>query len=441
MTGGGAADRNLQPLRAIETDIAAGRLREAALAIEALAADAPADPRVYLAAAVLARAAGNLPGEIESLRRALLLAPGRPRVRLDLAKALSRAGKHAEAVDAANAVVDMAPADLMVLEVAVAIADAAGDLATVQRHLQTAVAIRPDDTSIHRALGKCLAERGLHAEAEAHWRAVLARSPEDALAWSWLGGCLIALDRKEEARAALQRGLALLPGEPSLQFHLAIASGETPRTQPREMMQELFDKYAPRFDTELVGQLKYRVPRRVADLIRERSPSLDVSILDLGCGTGLLGVYLGPIRGAFVGADLSAKMIEQAARHGIYTQFRETDLLDELRATPAGTYDYVTANDVFIYVGDLSEVIPAAFNVIRHGGALIFSCETAQESESALVLRPSKRYAHTVSSIQALCRDAGFDSCDIEPVDLRFERKVPIAGFIAIATKSPGARS
>src|SRR5512147_296138 len=109
MTDANAADPNLQRLRAIEADIAAGRLREAAGAIDALARMTPADPRVYLAGAMLARAAGNLPGEIESLRRAAVLAPHRPRVRLDLAKALSRAGEHAQAVETADAVVAMAP--------------------------------------------------------------------------------------------------------------------------------------------------------------------------------------------------------------------------------------------------------------------------------------------------------------------------------------------
>ncbi len=440
MTDAGPLDANLPQLRAIEADIAAGRLREAGIAIEALATVSPADARVYLAGAALARVSGNLPGEIESLRRAVSLSPQRPRVRLELAKALARSGNHAEALQVANAVVDMAPADLGALEIAVAVAEAAGDLATMQRHLQSAAAIRPNDASIRRALGKCLADRGFHADALAHWHAVLTISPDDAFAWAWLGGCLIELDRKEEARDALQRGLELLPGEPSLEFHLAIARGETPRTQPKEIMQELFDKYAPRFDAELVGALKYRVPRRVADFIRQRSPSLDVSILDLGCGTGLLGVYLGPVSGAFVGVDLSARMIERAAAHRIYSELHQADVLDELRATPPRSYDYVTANDVFIYVGDVSEVIPAAFEAIRPGGALIFSCETAQESESALVLRPTKRYAHTVSSIQAFCRHAGFESCVIEPVDLRFERKVAIAGFIAIASKSDEVR-
>ena len=436
MTDANAADPNLRRLHAIEADIAAGRLREAGAAIQALAAAAPADVRVYLAGAMLARAAGDLHGEIDSLQRAAALAPTRLRVQLDLARALSRAGKHADAVTVANTAVDLAPAQMMALEVAVAIANAARDLATAQRHLQAALTLRANDASIHRALGKCLAERGLHGEAEAHWRAVLTQSPDDALAWGWLGGCLLELDRKEEARTALQHGLTLLPGEPSMQFHLAIASGETPPTHPKEMTQELFDKYASRFDTELVGQLRYRVPRRVSEIIRERSPALDISILDLGCGTGLLGVYLGRIAGAFVGVDLSSKMIEQATRHGIYTGFRWTGLLDELRSTPAGTYDYVTANDVFIYVGDLTDVVPAAFDAIRSGGALIFSCETAQESEGPMVLRRTKRYAHSISSIRALCRDAGFASCTIESVELRFDRKIPIAGFIAIAQKA-----
>ena len=429
------ADPNLPRLHAIEADIAAGRLREAGAAIQSLAAAAPTDVRVYLAGALLARAARNLPAEIESLRRAAALAPDRVRVRLDLAKALSRNGNHADAVAVADAVVAMSPTDMMALELAVAVAHAAGDLATMQRHLESALALKPDDAPIHRSLAICLAERRLHADAEAHWRSVLAQAPDDSLAWGGLGGCLIELDRKDEARAALQRALELVPGDPSMEFFLAMASGETPRTQPKKMMQDLFDRYAERFDRELVGQLKYRVPRRVTEIIKARSPALDVSILDLGCGTGLLGVYLGRIAAAFVGVDLSAKMLEQAARHGIYTEFRQTDLLDELRATAAGTYDYVTANDVFIYVGDLSAVIPAAFNVLRSGGALIFSCETAEEAEGALVLRRSKRYAHARNSIEALCSAAGFTPCSVESLDLRLEETTPIPGYIVVAEK------
>jgi len=432
----GTFDLNLPRIRAIEADICAGKLNEAATALSALVAATPSDPHIYLAGAMLAHAARKPKREIASLQRAVALAPQWPLAYIELAKAFSRTGRHGEAVAAANQAVELAPQEMMTLEVAVAVANAAGDVVSAQRHLQTALALRPTDTAISRALGMCLYKQSHYGEAEPHWRAILAETPDDAPALGWLGLCLIGLDRKDEACALLQRAVTLSPDNKSLPFHLAVARGETPPTQPKEMIQQLFDGYASRFDKHLVGQLKYRVPKRVAQIIRQRQPNLDVSVLDLGCGTGLLGACLGRIGGAFVGVDVSAKMIAQAVPHGVYTQLRQSDLLQELRRASPDSFDYVTANDVFIYVGDLTEVIPAAFKTLRSAGALIFSCETADESEGALVLRLSKRYAHSRSSVERLCRDAGFSSCDVEPIELRFDvGNAPITGFIAVAQK------
>lgn len=429
-------DSTLAKLRTIEVHIRAGKLQEAAAALNALGSDTPLDPRIYITGAMLARAAGNPKYEIVSLQRALALAPRAPHVHIAMAKALSREGRHAEAVAAANKAVELSPRDMTTLEIAVAIANAAGDNATSLRHLHSAHALRPADNRIGLALAAGLTKQGRYAEAEGHWRRALAGNPDDPFVLMRLGICLIQLDRKAEARAALERADGQLPGNRALQFYVAIARGETPRTQPGSIAQALFDDYADRFDMELVGQLKYRVPRRVAEILLARDGGRNVSVLDLGCGTGLLGVYLGRITGPFVGVDLSARMIERAGRHGIYTEFRQNDLQDELLRTAPDSFDYVTANDVFIYVGDISAVIPAAFNAIRSGGALIFSCETADESEGALVLRASTRYAHSPSSVEELCRDAGFTRCAVEPFELRKEANVPVAGFIAVAEKS-----
>jgi predicted TPR repeat methyltransferase len=451
MTQATMFDANLARIRAIEADICAGKLHKAAAALNALNAATPADVRIYLAGALLAHAAGNPKQEIASLKRVIALAPDQPLGHMELAKAFSREGRHDEAVAMANKAVALAPQEMMALEVAVAVANVAGDVVTAQRHLQSALALRPADTAISRALGICLAKQSLHGEAEAHWRHVLAENPDDPSALGWLGTCLNGLGRKDEACVVLERAVALSPDNTSLPFHLAIARGETPRTQPREMMQQLFDAYASRFDRHLVGQLKYAVPKRVAEIIRERHAGadasapdasktdvvgLDMSVLDLGCGTGLLGMYLGRIGGAFVGVDVSPKMLEHAGRLDIYTDLRQSELLEELQRTEPESFDYLAANDVFIYVGDLTEVIPAAFKALRHGGALIFSCETADDAEGALVLRSSKRYAHSRGSVEMLCRAAGFSSCGIEPIELRFDGgNVPIAGFIAVAQK------
>jgi len=192
------------------------------------------------------------------------------------------------------------------------------------------------------------------------------------------------------------------------------------------------------FDQHLVDKLGYRIPDRLAEALGawlEARPR-PRRVLDLGCGTGLVADAL---RGSFDemhGVDLSPRMVEQARARKLYATVEAGELLAFLAARPAQAADLVVAADVFVYVGDISAVIPAAFRVLRQGGVLIFSCELADESEGALVLRPSRRYAHSRRSVEDLCRDAGFARCVVEPFDLRLEANVPVAGFIAVAEKA-----
>lgn len=437
MTMQAVGDIHRAAVRSIEADIAAGKLREARAALDALRATAPEDVRICMADAMLARASADAGAEIAALRRVTRLAPVWPFAHLELAKALARDGQGEEAVAMADRAVTLAPRDLATIEVAVAVANETGDTAAAQRHLQTALALRPADISIGKALALSLSRQRLFVEAEPHWRRALAQYPDDPFVLGWLGASLIGLERRTEACPLLERAIELAPDNPALRFNLAIARGETPRTQPIELVERLFDDYAARFDRQLVEGLDYHVPEHVAAIVRERGLGPDASVLDLGCGTGLLGQQLGRVGGSFVGVDLSAKMLAQAARRGIYTQLHRRELLEQLRDTAQESFDYVVANDVFIYVGDLAEVIPEAFRILRRGGALIFSCETATESEGELALRPSGRYAHSARSAQELCRQAGFAHCVLEFLDLRREGKgMPVGGFIVTAQKT-----
>jgi predicted TPR repeat methyltransferase len=225
------------------------------------------------------------------------------------------------------------------------------------------------------------------------------------------------------------------PDEAVRRFREAVARGETPPSQPAALVAELFDGLAERFEKHLIGRLQYRVPHRVADIVLSRHPQRQLDLLDLGCGTGLLGMCLGRLDGDLVGVDLSAGMLDQAAPLGLYAELRQGDALAELRDTPAGRYDCIAACDVFIYVGELSDLIPAAFRALRPGGTLIFSCEEAQAGEGELRLRASGRYAHSHESTDDLCRRAGFADCRFEDIALRLEADSLIAGYIAIAEK------
>ena len=178
------------------------------------------------------------------------------------------------------------------------------------------------------------------------------------------------------------------------------------------------------------------MPERAAQLLNELHPDRRFNLLDLGCGTGLLGVYLGPINGFIIGVDLSEKMIEQAARHNVYARFHNVNVLDALRDTPADHYEAITCLDVLVYVGDLTPVIPNAHRILKAGGHFIFSCEAVAEDEADLVLRKSQRYAHKASHVERLCREAGFDDVEIEHLPaLRMENNEPLPGFLVVAHK------
>jgi predicted TPR repeat methyltransferase len=428
-----AADPTIERLRAIEHDIANGRVQVAGNALNGLMQSSPGDPRVWLTAAVLAQKTSQGGQELALLAQAVRVAPQWWPGFVELAKALARQQRFAEALAAADQAVELAPREIVVLEVAVSVATNAGDAQNAVRYLKAALELRPDDVAIHRALGVALDRVHDFAAAEAHWRAVLAVYPDDASALGWLGTCLISLERKDEARVLLERALELAPDHPNLPFHLAIARGETPAAQPSGIIQQLFDDYAGRFDQHLEGMLAYRTPQRVAELLLERWPQRDFSLLDLGCGTGLLGKYLGKIQGAFVGVDLSRNMLEQAVKLKVYTRLRLNELVAEMREIAPHSFDAVTGCDVFIYIGDLSETLAGCHKVLKPGGALVFTCETAQEDEAPFVLRASKRYAHARSTIAALCRDAGFRNVTFEDLALRIDAGRTIDGFLVRA--------
>lgn len=435
MTQPGNTDPATAQLIALETDIKEGRIDAAIGALKAFNLAYPTDVRALLFDALIARALKKTQYELKALQRATTLAPKWSRAFLESAITLSREGRYPEALTAIETAVNLAPNDRPPLEAAIAVANSAGNPQLALSYLQKAHALWPDDLGFDRQLGAILTNLRRHDEADRHWRELLAKHPDDSTAEINYSMTLAGLGRGDEAVALLERTHRREPDNATVSFYLASARGETPASQPPELVQGLFDGYADYFDRQLVGQLKYRVPRRVAEIIRARG--LDrFDLLDLGCGTGLMGVYLGKASGKFVGVDLSPRMLEQARRHKIYSELKQGDLLATLSETAPASFDIVTSNDVFIYVGDLTAVIPACFAVLRSGGALIFSCESTAGVEADLVLRPSKRYAHSRASIEALCRTAGFSNCRLEDIDVRLENNAPIPGFIAIAEKA-----
>lgn len=256
--------------------------------------------------------------------------------------------------------------------------------------------------------------------------------PEDAQAHLALGICLTVLDDLPAAAATLERALALDPDNKDIQLALA-ATGKTPAPAPDLLMtRAVFDGYAERFDNHLVETLGYRVPEKLAAIFASAGRTWD-RVLDLGCGTGLMGASLRPYARHMTGVDLSRAMIDKAKARGVYDTMYQGDCVAFLQQIEA-LYDLMVATDVLVYFGDLTELFRAARVRLAPGGVFWFSVE--EWGGDGFGIRLTHRYQHSLSYIRATAQATGFRPVYDEQIVVRSENRKPIYGLL-VAIERP----
>ena len=123
-----------------------------------------------------------------------------------------------------------------------------------------------------------------------------------------------------------------------------------------EDSRRLYARWADTYDSGFVQPLDYRYPERVASVFVDVAGKLDGPILDLGCGTGLVGLALAAANGDLHidGIDISAAMIDRAARRQradgspVYHRLIEADLTQPIDI-PDGTYAGLVSAGTFTH--------------------------------------------------------------------------------------------
>jgi len=122
-----------------------------------------------------------------------------------------------------------------------------------------------------------------------------------------------------------------------------------------------FDESASSWDTQ---PHRVELANAVGEaILREVRPTRDMDILDYGCGTGLLGLYLLPHVRSVTGADSSPGMIEvleHKIRAGGLRHARATRLDLEHDPVPESSYHLIAVNMVMHHV-ERTDVLLAAF--------------------------------------------------------------------------------
>ncbi len=293
---------------------------------------------------------------------------------------------------------------------------------------------------------------------------LVAGNPGFADAWCSLGRSLLLADRLDDAAQALERALELRPGfgaalenlgevrekqqQPQaalaafaqalelspdndrLRFRCAVLRGENPQRPPDSFVRNLFDGLSGEFDQRLVEKLGYRFPYELeAHLVGVLQAPASLDVLDIGCGTGLVGIHIKPWARHLMGVDLSSGMVVAARKRGVYDQLLESTLQDALADSKDQCWDLVIAGDVFVYVGDLNQVLAQTRRVLRPDGRLLFSIECCADEHDYL-LQPTGRYAHSEASLRRLAAAHGFAVEYCRSIPLRKEWEQMLEGMV-----------
>jgi len=140
-------------------------------------------------------------------------------------------------------------------------------------------------------------------------------------------------------------------------------------TDPREVA-DRYDEWAESYDEDLASW-SYRAPGVVAETVVTRQPDAR-SVLDVGCGTGLVGQAL-RARGCaarIVGLDISQTSLLVAHRTGSYDELEPADLQQPLDVE-SDSVDVLVCAGVMTYLPDVEAAWREFARVVRPGGLVV----------------------------------------------------------------------
>ena len=133
---------------------------------------------------------------------------------------------------------------------------------------------------------------------------------------------------------------------------------------------ERYDAWADSYDDDLVSW-SYQAPTVVAETLVTQQPEA-ASVLDVGCGTGLVGRAL-RARGftrRIVGIDLSQASLDLAQQRGAYDLLEQADLQQPLGFEDDG-FDAVLCVGVMTYLPEVEAVWRELARVAAPGGVVV----------------------------------------------------------------------
>ncbi|MFT5113219.1 MAG: putative TPR repeat methyltransferase [Parasphingorhabdus sp.] len=137
-----------------------------------------------------------------------------------------------------------------------------------------------------------------------------------------------------------------------------------------ENKRQLFDDWASTYDHDLINDLGYVGPQVASKKLMDLIPDKQSTILDIGCGTGLVARHLAEAGYSHIdGNDFSTEMLAKADECKIYNSLQQHDITTPLDSI--GKYDVSISVGVFGFSPSSAEHLMNVINCNKKGGPAI----------------------------------------------------------------------
>jgi predicted TPR repeat methyltransferase len=316
-------------------------------------------------------------------------------------------------------------------------------------------------------MGIAYREIGNPEDAISCFRRAVAFAPDMAEAWNNLGVAQDAFHMTENATRSYRKAIEIQPGYASAHFNLGVSlqkrerfkaaayhykkvleirpedeaagfmlqslgASTPPDAAPAQHIRRVFDQCAGTFEKILVTDLEYKTPELLYTLVRPYLKQ-DLTVLDLGCGTGLGAQRYRPHASCMIGVDVSSKMLQKASEKNIYDDLIVFDILQDWAFRQP--FDLIYSADVFVYFGNLNPILRSASSYLVQGGIIAFSVEKLVDDPTGYRLFPSGRYAHSHRYVKNCLRTHGLVLVEATDAVIRKQSGEAVNGLLVVAQK------
>lgn len=413
-----------------------GDLAAAEMLYRKIVAANPGDARAKHYLGYLLQQTGRLQEAFDQLKAAIALDDRHAEWHFNLGIVLSRQGFAPAAIDAFTSAIAVDPDKYFYWTNLGAAFESNHEWKRAEQCYRSAMGIDPNCPDAFYLLSAlCLKLERFQEARHFNYRGVVV-APAGSNSNIVLGQAYHELGRTDEAIALFESWLDKEPDNPVATHLLHAYRGlHVPEQCSPRYIEQTFDAFAGSFESVL-GRLKYSGPKLVQDHLATLDlPVSSLSVLDLGCGTGMVGEVMQSCARMLVGVDLSQAMLDQASKKQIYHRLHRSEITEYLRASDE-QHELIACMDTFIYLGRLEEILALIHQNLKVGGMLLFSTEKLPGTDTDTYrLNISGRYSHHPHYLTTLLGNTGFTLRKLADVQIRNESGYPIEGQFVCASR------